>query len=196
MHEDRKILKSLARRVREIAEHPAQLQKRTLWLRHNGLQPTRPMVLCFPEAAWGELVPESQIRSSEPLFRTYEWALRHLLYRWENIPDDYVIEPLLHVPLVCRTTGFGLTPRIITPGNDEQAVEEASFAYNADMTALALIMGEFRMPFGSKPGKAHRLDPPLKNPADLGKLHFPVLEVDQRQTDRNVAMLREAVGDV
>ena len=196
MSEDNKVLRSLAGRVREVAQQPAQLEKRTLWIRHNGLERTRPMVLCLPEAAWGELVPESQIHSTEPLFRTYEWALRHLIYRWENIHDDYVIEPLLHVPLVCRTTGFGLTPRVITPATDERAPRGADFAYNSDPVALALIMGEFRAPFGSKPGKAHRIDPPLKNPADLAKLHFPVLEVDQRQTDRNAAMLREAVGDI
>jgi len=53
---DREVLRSLAGRVREIADLPELQQRKERWYRHHALERGRPLVLCFPEGAWGELI--------------------------------------------------------------------------------------------------------------------------------------------
>ena len=53
---DRQILRNLAHEVAELAALPIQAERRELWKKHNSLQPTRPMILVFPEGAWEELL--------------------------------------------------------------------------------------------------------------------------------------------
>jgi len=54
---DRTVLRELARRVDEIAHMPEEENKKRLWTAHNMLDGKRPMVLCFPEDGWKELIP-------------------------------------------------------------------------------------------------------------------------------------------
>ena len=113
---DRLILRDLARRVAEIGAHPRQAVRREMWKRHNGLQKVKPMVLCFPEGGWSEILPHSVLQCTDDLARHYEWHLRHLIYRWEHLRDDNVIEPWIKVGLVWSTTGWGMEPGYIHSG--------------------------------------------------------------------------------
>ncbi|NLG52142.1 MAG: hypothetical protein GX552_18690, partial [Chloroflexi bacterium] len=56
--EERCYLRDLARRVAEIAAHPAQEFRRQVWYAQNALHPIKPPVFCSPEGAWTELIPE------------------------------------------------------------------------------------------------------------------------------------------
>ena len=56
MTNDREILRGLAQQVRAIADLPEMSERRARWRRHNALRSERPLVLCFPEGAWGELI--------------------------------------------------------------------------------------------------------------------------------------------
>ena len=47
----------------------------------------------------------------DPFWQGYECYLRRLLYRWAHIPDDFVTEPALGVPLCADLTGWGAAPR-------------------------------------------------------------------------------------
>jgi hypothetical protein len=107
-HAERELLRDLARQVAEIAAHPRQATQREMWKRHNGLQPGKPMVLVFPEGAWSELLPDDTLAITDPFFRRWEWQLRHLIYRWEHLRDDNVIEPVLKVGQVRTNSGWGL----------------------------------------------------------------------------------------
>ncbi|HEY3321941.1 MAG TPA: hypothetical protein VGP72_15850 [Planctomycetota bacterium] len=90
---DRKTLRGLAERVREIAEHPSMPARRARWHKLNALTPERPMVLCFPEGAWCELLPQSVLQCSDEKLRHWEWSLRAKIYWWEHIRDDHTLEP-------------------------------------------------------------------------------------------------------
>lgn len=68
----RQLLRTLAKRVAEIAAEPVQVQRRREWFRHNALRQGKPLVCCFPEDGWTELLPDSTLQTSDPLLRSWE----------------------------------------------------------------------------------------------------------------------------
>jgi len=105
---EKDLLRDLAKRVAEIAAHPRHRQRAEMWKKHNRLEKVKPMVLVFPEGSWCELLPDSVLQVSDPFWRHYEWHLRHLIYRWEHLRDDNVIDPTIRVGLVHANSGWGL----------------------------------------------------------------------------------------
>jgi hypothetical protein len=160
---ERALLWRLAEQVKAIAAQPAQQERRDLWYRHNQLASKRPMLLVFPEDSWVEILGEDQLELRDPFWRQQEWYLRHLIYRAEKLPDDFVIEPELWVTRVVRWGDWGLSTRFI-----HSADNRGSWVY----------------------------DPPLKDPADLQKLRFPRVEVDEGSTQREYVALGEVFGDL
>lgn len=59
---DAAVLRSLARQVAAIAAGDEQAGKRQLWLDHNSLRATRPLIFCDPEKAWYEIIPLDGLR--------------------------------------------------------------------------------------------------------------------------------------
>jgi hypothetical protein len=104
---ERDILRPLAARVREIAELPVMRERRELWARHNALQNTQPLVLCFPEGAWTEILPEDTLQCATPPFRQWERVLRSKIWWWEQIADDNFIEPWFDVNWQLRIGDYG-----------------------------------------------------------------------------------------
>jgi len=105
---DKIILRNLALKLKEITSSAENIEKRKLWVMHNSLEKTRPLVLVFPEDSWYELLPKDSLQISAPFLREYEWYLRSLIYRHENIKDDYVYEPYINVQLCFSDNQFGL----------------------------------------------------------------------------------------
>jgi hypothetical protein len=122
---DVQYLRELARRVAEIGNDPVQKQKAQRWTRHNDLERVRPMVLTFPEGAWRELLPGSELRVTDPFLRGVEWDLLHRIYCWEHIQDDNVIEPTIVSHIVMRSTGWGIEEHRTRP-------TEATGAFHID----------------------------------------------------------------
>jgi hypothetical protein len=110
---DKQILRELAKRVAEIASDEKQEEKRQLWYAHNSLKPVRPMVLCFPEGAWDELLPQSVLECQDPLARSWEWSLRARIYIAEHFCTDEVIGNTFSVGYVYSDTGWGRSPSYI-----------------------------------------------------------------------------------
>lgn len=94
---DREILRSLAGKVREIADNPEMEKRRQRWYGFNALKAERPMVLCFPEGAWEELLPQKELECEDRKLRSWEWNLRSKIYWWEHIRDDAAIDPWFHI---------------------------------------------------------------------------------------------------
>ncbi len=109
---DRNILRQLARQVAEIAALPIQAERRELWFRHNSLQPTRPLILLFPEGAWEELLPNAAFTCIDEKARLMEWNLRTRIY-YQHFQDDMVTENEWIVHKVINSTGFGMQSRHI-----------------------------------------------------------------------------------
>lgn len=115
------ILRDIAKRVAELAGVPGQAEKRRLWLRHNRLEPVRPMLLVFPEDAWSDILPPGEMTLADPFWRQMEWYLKHLLYRSERLPDDFVVEPELYITLRVDLGNWGISTPKIYPGQDKGA---------------------------------------------------------------------------
>ena len=105
--QERQVLRDLARRVAEIAAAPEHAVKREWWRKHNRLERVKPMVLCSPEGSWCELLPDDTLVTTDRWARGWEWHLRHLIYRWEHLRDDTVIEAVLKVGLHYSQSGWG-----------------------------------------------------------------------------------------
>ena len=114
---ERGVLRALAKRVAEIAAHPEQAAKKRLWLEHNALGETRPLIFADPENAWYELIPAAALESEGNLARLWEFRLRKEIYWAEKIRDDRVVEPAFSVYRIYEEGERGLEPRII--GGDE-----------------------------------------------------------------------------
>lgn len=107
-NKDRTILTDLARQVAEIGHDPVQAANRELWKKHNALEAGRPLVLAFPEGAWRELLPGGVLQCEDVAMHGWEWRLRHLIYRWDHLRDDNVIEPRVTIGAVYRGSGWGV----------------------------------------------------------------------------------------
>ena len=106
---DRAVLRELARRVGEIAHAPEEEDKKRLWTAHNMLDGKRPMVLCFPEDGWKELIPPAMYRCETASGRQWEQLLRRRIYYHEHIPDDTVIVDTIDIPHCIAGSGLGVT---------------------------------------------------------------------------------------
>jgi hypothetical protein len=107
MTADREVLRELARRVRIIADLPEMAQRKERWRRHNALQGDRPLVLCFPEGAWRELLPDSVCQCADQQLRRWEWSLRQKIYWWEHIHDDHFLEPWFDIGWRVNVGNYG-----------------------------------------------------------------------------------------
>jgi len=105
---DRLILRDLAKRVAEIAELPEVAGRKELWKKHNSLQPLRPLILVFPEGAWGEMLPPSVFQCEDEAARGMEFMLRMRIYTYEHFHGDDIIEKEWVVGKMIRHTGWGL----------------------------------------------------------------------------------------
>ncbi|MCC7492389.1 MAG: hypothetical protein IT204_08595 [Fimbriimonadaceae bacterium] len=99
------LLRDLARRYRDVTDHPVQTTRRDLWRAHNSLRPTRPLI--YTRAfAFGEL-PDSQCVCTDGFLRGFEHQLRYQLC-WAELDDDCVFEPWLNLSAVHRCAGWGV----------------------------------------------------------------------------------------
>ncbi len=122
---DRSVLRDLAMRVAEIAELPVMAQRRADWIRHNKLEPVRPMILVFPEGSWRELLPDSAIVCEDDSARDVERDLRRRLFYHEGMFDDTVVERVWTVNKAVRVGSWGLEPRRI-----ESTTERGAWAFD------------------------------------------------------------------
>ena len=107
--EDKKQIRDLAARVRDIAADPIQETKRRMWRNLNALAPERPMVM-MDQVCWNELerCEELALRCTDAECRGYEEFLRHTLYQWNHFRVDMVVEPFVRTPKAIQNTGFGV----------------------------------------------------------------------------------------
>ncbi len=107
-NKDREIVRQLAARVREIAELPEMAERKRRLYALNALEPERPIILCFPEGGWGDLVPASALECADEELRGLEHAFRRKLFWWEEIRDDHVAEPWFDIGWSISNTGYGV----------------------------------------------------------------------------------------
>ena len=100
---DKGIVRELARRVRDIAADPVQEDRKRLWHKINRLERCRiPVKYHVEEFCWLEVLPDSVLKTTDDTARYWEKHLRRLIWKWENLNDDWVTEPVIGYGLVVR----------------------------------------------------------------------------------------------
>ncbi len=112
---DLQIVRGLAQRVAEIAAQPIHAERAVLWTRFNRLQPDRPMVLIFPEGAWRELLPDSELACESDAGRGLERDLRRRIYCGEVLDDDNVVSGEIRCGVAWSMTGWGFNAQRTKP---------------------------------------------------------------------------------
>ena len=106
--QEREVLRRLAGRVAELASRPIESKKRQLWLEHNQLKPTRPLIFCDPENGWNEIITPADLECNSQLARQWEMRLRKEVFWGEQLCDDRVIEPIFEVAHVYTESDWGM----------------------------------------------------------------------------------------
>jgi hypothetical protein len=164
--DDVRILRHLLQRQREIAEDPIMAERRQLWTRHASLDSQRPMILAETSGVLDECAPLSTLRCQEPWARDMERGLRDLIFRYESVADDFVVEPRIRYGWFIQTGDFGVQTAHHRGENDGK-------------------LGSYKV---DPPIKD--LD------RDLDRLHFRSLTVDREKTAAWAALLGELFGDI
>ena len=134
---EKEILRELAKQVAELAAHPREEEKKSLWLKLNDLKPVRPLVFCDPENGWNEIITQNQILCEKPLFRVWEMTLRKEIYWATQMQDDRVIEPFFNIPYNYTDSGWGLTEVYTSGGDGGSHVWDAPIKdYTSDLDKL------------------------------------------------------------
>jgi hypothetical protein len=163
---DRRILRGLAARVREIAEDPVMAERRRLWLLHNARRGERPMILAETWGAADELVPVAALQCADPWARGLERGFLMTIFRFERVRDDSVVPPFLDYNWHVAIGDYGV-----------QAVRQRGDSGGA--------MGSYRWDAPIKD-----LD------RDFGRLHPRTVSADREATVRARDRLHDVLGDI
>ena len=160
---DQLVLRELASEVAEIAALPAQQETIALWHGLNGLRPARPMVM-IDEIPWNEMDVDRELtlQTEDGFCRGLEATLRQTLYAWRHFPVDMVVEPVIDIPKVIRTDGFGV------------GIEETTLATADDNVILS-----------------HHYVDQFRTDDDVGKIRVPVITLDEGATASTEARAHE-----
>lgn len=165
--EDKRILKELGKQVAEIAGRPIMEEKKKLWINHNNLKKTRPVILCDPENGWNELIPEDQIRCTNSIARHWEDHLRKQIYWGNEMNDDYVVEPYFNLPYVYKEKAWGVA------GSTKTATEKKT-----DLD-----------------GKSYHIETVLEEYSQVKDITKAELNIDYKTTESLLDLAREIFTD-
>ncbi|MGO9963599.1 MAG: hypothetical protein ACLPUG_09265, partial [Acidimicrobiales bacterium] len=107
---DKKVLRGLGERLADVAALAGHAETAASWRAMNGLKHVKPMVWIWTDQVpWHEMddTDELRLRTTSEWARYHEWEMRRLLYQWEHMPADMVVEPVVWSPLVVHNTAFG-----------------------------------------------------------------------------------------
>ena len=102
-------IRELARKLRELAMQEENQKKKQMWADHNELNTgVRPLLWVCPDddGAWLELVPEKDLKCSDPDLKVLENQLLKYLYQGAHLHDDFVFEPAVYLNIPGEYTGY------------------------------------------------------------------------------------------
>ncbi len=173
---DRNMLRNLAKHVADIAHDPVMATRRKMWVEHNSLRSTSPMMLVFPEGGWEELLPESVLLCETQPARAIELELRKRMYHNEHFQDDTVVDNEWIVSKVINPPSLPVLANPIT--------------HDSGWGVLPQLM----------PSKENRgawgFVPVIKGPSDLKKLTYPEIMYDETTSLQNFNAFQELFGDI
>ena len=165
---DKKVLRMLGERLATIAALPVQAEVASKWRDLNGLRQVKPMVW-INEIPWHEMDVDDELRlqTTSEWSRYHEWQMRKLIYQWEHMPADMVVEPVIYSPLVVHNTAFGISEDVEIAVTDE---------------ANSVVSRHFNIQ--------------IRDEDDLEKIKVPVVTHDAAASKQQYEQLREILSGV
>jgi hypothetical protein len=115
---DVSILRELLKRKREIAQDPIMETRRQLWTQHASLNSQRPMILAEVGGVLDEVVPLATLQCQAAWAREMERGLRALIFNYEYVGDDTVVEPWIPYGWHVTIGDFGVKPAFVHGSNE------------------------------------------------------------------------------
>ncbi|MHB1357016.1 MAG: hypothetical protein ACYCZF_13695 [Anaerolineae bacterium] len=167
LHKDKSVLRSVARQYNEVAQlgdHASTIED---WKKINSLKPVRPMIL-IDQIPWHEMNVngELDLLCEDPLLRSLEWNMRCELYKWKHFKCDMAFFPILQVPKVYTTSGYGVDSQF-----DENDLLHAHV-------------------------ESHTYADQIPDETALSKLHVPDITFDKEATAAREALVSDLIGDI
>ncbi|KJR44817.1 hypothetical protein UF75_4793 [Desulfosporosinus sp. I2] len=161
--EDKAVLKELGKQVAEIASRTIMTEKKKLWLDHNILRKTRPIVLCDPENGWNEIITDDKIKCKNSVARHWEDFLRKLIFWGNEMNDDFVVMPHFKLPYVYQEIPWGVA------GTKKKQTEKKAVT----------------------DGGAYHIETVLEDYSQIKDITKPELHVDYETTERLLSIAHE-----
>ncbi len=157
-------LRELGKRVAELSSLSIQSRNRDLWTSVNDLKSKRP-VIHVRDCPLYMLDYENELTTtiSDAFLSGVEQSLLLLLYEWEHLRCDRVIEPFIECPVVYHDTGFGIEGDKPTVNLSPENRYQNAVHYEQQIFSLD----------------------------DLEKIKNPVVSYDEELTMQRLSLLRE-----
>ncbi len=162
---DKSLLRALAGRVMEIASSPKMDERRRAWRASHDLKSYRP-VLVFETFAVEGFKDEAALQCEDPYLRDVEKHFREMIRHYEEIDDDFVVDPCFRVPWKFRSSGYGI----------DMGLQRGVDAENRDI--------------------AYSYDYFVKKPEDIDRLSHNTHTVFREDTEALAEKVADAVGDI
>jgi hypothetical protein len=165
---DKKVLRGLGERLADVAALARHAETAASWRAMNGLKHVKPMVW-IDEVPWHEMDVDDELRlqTTSEWARYHEWEMRRLLYQWEHMPADMVVEPVVWSPLVVHNTAFGIAEDVDIAVTDE---------------ANSVVSRHFKIQ--------------IRDEDDLEKIKVPVVTHDAAASEEHYEQLAEIMEGV
>ena len=92
LEKDRKVLRKLAIKVRDLSERPQNIELKKCWSELNDLNSDAPLILVSPENSWSEIKANWEYECEDEFLRGVEDQLRTKIYSITDIKDDSTID--------------------------------------------------------------------------------------------------------
>ena len=184
--EERKILRDLAKQVREAAERPEMVQRRNLWYAHNDLKTTDPVIAVFPENAWHECVVPAELQCQDEEARYIEAILKGKLFRANVIDDDVPIEKTWEVQKIITDTGWDKKA-------DRHGVMFANESIRDNCLGGINKIWLNNYKFGPN---ANHFQPVIMEPKDLDRIQTPTVTYHEKETMEKLKIEQDILGDI
>ena len=184
---EKKIIRELARQVRDRAEMPIMQERREKWYAHNDLKSTEPVVAIFPEGAWREIITPAMLQCENEDAREMEWLLKARLFRADVMQDDVPTEKVWEVHKIITDTGWDA----LNPTHKDGVFANESYLDNN----LANVPFVWKHDFSFE-DKAIPFEPVINEPKDLKRLRSPQVTYHEKESLEKLKLQQDILGDI
>lgn len=138
--EEREILRPLAEKVARLADADVEKEKIELWRRNNQLEKGRPLVFCYPERGWNEVLTDAEHKCTGALAIRFETELRKKIFWAEEMGDDTPLEPYFDIPYTVSADDWGLKTEF------HKAEEKGSMTWEHPLKDYQTDLGKLHSP--------------------------------------------------